>query len=166
MKLLSTLLLGLILGFSSPSNIIKEDNLAPEIILNNTKGVETKLSASHGKIVLIDFWASWCRPCRVKHPELVSIYNQFKNSKFKKGSRFDIFSVSLDKNKEAWLKAIKQDKLTWKNHVSDLKGWNSEVVSTYNVRGIPMNVLLDENGKVIATNLHGDQLRKMLTSLL
>ncbi|MBL4669286.1 MAG: TlpA family protein disulfide reductase [Flavobacteriales bacterium] len=166
MKLLSTLLLGLILSFSSPSNFIEKNSLSPEIVLNNTKGVEVRLSSLHGKIVLIDFWASWCRPCRTRHPELVSVYNQFKDSKFKKGSRFDLFSVSLDKNKEAWLRAIKQDKLTWKNHVSDLKGWNSDVVKTYDVRGIPMNVLIDENGKIIATNLYGDQLRKVLTSLL
>jgi thiol-disulfide isomerase/thioredoxin len=149
--------------FSSYTNNVVE--LAPEIKLQNTEGIETSLSSLKGNVVLIDFWASWCKPCRVRYPELVGVYNQFKNSQFKNAKHFEIFSVSLDKNKASWIKAIEQDKLDWPNHVSDLKGWQSAVVKPYGVRGIPLNVLLNEHGVVIGKNLFGNALKEVLSGL-
>ena len=165
MKLLAKTLTCLIISISLSSFINENELIVPEISLKNTNDLETKLSSTRGNIVLIDFWASWCGPCRIKHPELVKTYNQFKDSKFKEAKKFKIFSVSLDNNKDSWLRAIKQDKMDWPNHVSDLKGWKSEVVRTYGIRGIPFNVLIDQNGKVLGTNLHGENLRKALASL-
>ena len=133
--------------------------IAPEIILSNTEGKTVSLSSLRGKIILIDFWASWCAPCRSESPLLVSIYNQYKN----KG--FDIFSVSLDKEKDKWIEAIKKDKLSWKNHVSDLAYWDSPVVKLYNFNSIPQTFLLDKEGKIIAKNLRGEELSKKLEEI-
>lgn len=132
---------------------------APDIIMNDPSGKTLKLSDLKGKIVLIDFWASWCKPCRAENPNVVRVYNTYKS----KG--FEIFGVSLDKEKGAWEAAIQQDKLTW-NHVSDLGFWNSPVVKTYNISGIPFTVLLDKEGKIIAKNLRGQQLEAKLAELL
>ena len=112
-----------------------------------------------GKIILLDFWASWCGPCRRENPNVVALYNDFHD----KG--FDILGISLDKQKENWLKAIEDDKLSW-HHVSDLKGWGSYAGGLYSVNSIPHTVLLDKNGIIIAKNLRGDELRNKLTELL
>ncbi len=133
---------------------------APEIILNDKDGNSIFLSSLKGKIVLVDFWASWCKPCRVENPFIVSLYNKYKN----KG--LDIFSVSLDLNKDAWLKAIAQDKLVWKNHVTDLKQWQSPVVSLYGFSGIPFTVLLDKQGNITGKNLRGPELEEKIKELL
>jgi thiol-disulfide isomerase/thioredoxin len=111
-----------------------------------------------GKYVLIDFWASWCGPCRAENPNLVKVYNDFKD----KG--FDIFGVSLDTDRKSWLKAIKDDNLTW-HHVSDLKGWENSAAQVYGVRAIPANVLLDKDGYIIGKNLRGEDLRKKLEAV-
>jgi len=132
---------------------------APEITLPDKDGKNTNLSSLRGKYVLIDFWASWCRPCREESPNMVKLYKDFK----RKG--FEIYGVSLDEDKEAWLTAIKKDKLEW-TQVSDLKGWASEAGKTYNVEGIPFTVLLDKEGKVVAKGLRGDELRAKLDELL
>ncbi len=132
---------------------------APEIALKNPEGKIVKLSSLKGNYVLIDFWASWCRPCRMENPNNVKLYNKYHE----KG--FEIYGVSLDKSKDSWLKAIKDDNLTW-IHVSDLKFWQSEGAKIYNVRSIPHTVLLDRNGKIIATGLRGDSLAKKLKELL
>ena len=130
----------------------------PEIELPSPSGEILTLSSLRGNYVLIDFWASWCGPCRRENPNVVKLYNKYHN----KG--FDILGVSLDNNSSKWQAAIKKDKLTW-NHVSDLKGWSSSAARLYNVSSIPFTVLIDPNGKVIGTNLRGQQLEQVLESI-
>jgi len=134
---------------------------APEISLPDTEGRTIKLSSFRGKYVLVDFWASWCGPCRRENPNVVEAYNQFRNK------NFTILGVSLDRpgQKEAWIKAIVADKLNW-THVSDLRYWQSEVVPVYQVSSIPFNVLVDPEGKVIAENLRGYALEQKLREIL
>ena len=134
-------------------------NAAPEITLPDPQGKDVSLSSLRGKYVLVDFWASWCGPCRQENPNVVRMYNQYKD----KG--FEIFGVSLDESRDKWLKAIAQDKLTWP-HVSDLKGWNSSAALLYNIQAIPQTLLLDKEGKIIAKNLRGKALEDKLASLL
>ncbi|MDG1742388.1 MAG: TlpA disulfide reductase family protein [Crocinitomicaceae bacterium] len=132
---------------------------APEIKLNNPDGVELSLSGLKGKYVLIDFWASWCGPCRRENPNVVRLYNTYKN----KG--FTIFSVSLDDNAEAWKEAIKKDGLTWPNHVSDLLKWNSPLPQLYGFSGIPHTVLLNKEGNIIGVGLRGEKLEQKLKEI-
>jgi len=134
---------------------------APEISLPDTEGRTVKLSSFRGKYVLVDFWASWCGPCRRENPNVVQAFNQFKNK------NFTILGVSLDRpgQKDAWINAIKEDNLTW-THISDLKFWQSEVVPVYQVGSIPFNVLVDPDGKVVAENLRGNALEQKLQELL
>lgn len=132
---------------------------APEISLSDTTGNTVALSSLRGKYVLIDFWASWCGPCRAENPNVVRMYNKFKD----KG--FAIYSVSLDKAKENWTRAIRNDNLSW-THVSDLKFWQSEAAQQYGVQAIPATFLLDKDGKIIAKNLRGDALEQKLEEVL
>jgi peroxiredoxin len=134
---------------------------APEISLPDTEGRTVTLSSFRGKYVLVDFWASWCGPCRRENPNVVQAFNQFKNK------NFTILGVSLDRpgQKEGWINAIKEDKLTW-THISDLKFWQSEVVPLYQLSSIPFNVLVDPGGKVVAENLRGEALEQKLHELL
>lgn len=125
---------------------------APDISLTDPSGKTLSLSSLKGKVVLIDFWASWCGPCRRENPNVVKIYNKYKD----KG--FTIFSVSLDKTKENWVQAIQADNLSWPSHVSDLKGWSSSAAALYGVKGIPATFLVGKDGKIIAVNLRGESL--------
>jgi peroxiredoxin len=133
--------------------------LAPEISLPSPAGDTIKLSSTRGTVVLLDFWASWCVPCRQENPNLVKAYSLYH----KKG--FQIFQVSLDKTKEAWIKGIKDDQLDKWIHVSDVQYWNSVVVPLYKIESIPSNLLLDKDGHVLATNLRGEELQTKLAEL-
>ena len=132
---------------------------APEISLPSPDGKEIALSSLKGKLVLIDFWASWCGPCRKEMPNVVKIYSKFKN----KG--FEIYGVSLDQDKEKWMEAITKDGINWPQ-VSDLKYWDNVAARIYNVQGIPYTVLIDKDGKIIAKNLRGQELEKKIAEVL
>ena len=133
--------------------------VVPDFSLPSMNGEEVAIRSFRGKYVLLDFWASWCGPCRGENPHVVEIYKEYHP----KG--LEIFGVSLDNNKEAWVKAIADDGLVWK-HGSDLKGWQSAPAQLYSVSGIPHTVLLDENNKIIAKNLRGDELKQKIAELL
>ena len=133
--------------------------IAPNFTITTPEGESISLYDIKGKVKLIDFWASWCGPCRGENPHVVEIYKEYHP----KG--LEIFGVSLDNNKEAWVKAIADDGLVWK-HGSDLKGWQSAPAKLYSVTGIPHTVLLDENNKIIAKNLRGDELKQKIAELL
>ena len=133
-------------------------NPAIDFAAQTPEGKEVKLSEWFGNYILLDFWASWCGPCRKENPNVVKAYQKYHN----KG--FQIFAVSLDKNKENWVKAIADDGLTW-THVSDLRFWDSEPAKLYGIRAIPSNVLIDPSGKIVGLNLRGEELDKKLEEL-
>jgi thiol-disulfide isomerase/thioredoxin len=141
------------------ANLLVVGSVAPEIALPSPEGDTIKLSSERGNIVLLDFWAAWCSPCRLENPNLVVAYNKYHS----KG--FEIFQVSLDKTKDDWIKGIKDDNLGRWIHVSDVKYWNSIVVPLYKIEGIPYNFLLDKDGRIIASNLRGTELQNKLAEL-
>ncbi|MFZ0283485.1 MAG: TlpA disulfide reductase family protein [Bacteroidales bacterium] len=134
-------------------------NSVPEIALPSPKGDTIRLSSTKGSVVLLDFWASWCAPCRIENPNLVKAYEMYHSR------GFQIYQVSLDKTKEVWIKGIEDDNLNKWIHVSDVGYWNSVVVPLYKIESIPANYLLDKEGRVIATNLRGESLQKKLAEL-
>ncbi len=134
-------------------------SVAPDMEYENPDGKKMKLSDLRGKVVLIDFWASWCRPCRIENPNVVNLYHKYKD----KG--FDIYSVSLDRDKANWVNAIQADNLVWKSHVSDLKYWSSAGAKQYNVSSIPSTFLLDKEGRIIGKNLRGPALEQKLREI-
>lgn len=139
---------------------------APDIVLESPTGEKISLSSLRGKMVLIDFWAAWCPPCRRDNPNLVRLYRQFRDQEFVNGSGFTVYSVSLDKSMEDWTAAIEKDSLEWDSHVSDLKGRQSEPISVYEVRAIPFNTLIDGDGIILAVGERGSALENKLKQYL
>ena len=133
--------------------------VAPDITLTALSGESIRIADLKGQVVLLDFWASWCAPCRAELPNVVANYKKYKD----KG--FDVFSVSLDNDKTAWTGAIAHDGLTWEHHVSDLMQWQSPVVQLYEFQGIPFTVLIDREGRMIAKDLRGEDLSAKLEEI-
>ncbi len=171
-----TLLVPIFMAFSSVNNKHSETgrvmppkigDVTPEIeMLSTDRKTSYKLSQLRGKVVLVNFWASMVAQCRFENPNIAAVYGKYKDKKFKSGDGFEIFSVSLDTDVEKWKSAISRDKLTWKYHVSDLKGYSSQAAHDYGVKAMPYNFLIDGTGKVIAINLKGSELSKKLELLL
>ncbi len=138
---------------------------APDIVLESPAGERISLSSLRGQMVLIDFWAAWCPPCRRENPHLVRLYRQYRDQEFVNGSGFTVYSVSLDKSKEDWTAAIATDSLEWDSHVSDLKGRQSAPALEYEVRSIPINFLIDGDGIILAVGERGSALEEKLKGL-
>ena len=164
MKNICTIVLFALISLAACSNgstttSSKNMELAPDFELATPEGKLVKLSDFKGKYVLLDFWASWCPPCRAENPHVVKAYHLFKDK------NFTILGVSLDDNKTRWMQAIEADKLVW-TQISDLKRWDGEVVRKYQVDGIPTSFLINPEGKIIAKNLRGEELEAFLRKTL
>ena len=163
MKIKFTLLLTIsLVSFNLYSQELKVGDKAPEIIQNLVNGEEFRLSELKGQMVLIDFWAAWCKPCRKENPNIVAAYHKYKDANFKTGEKFTVLGVSLDFSQKLWEKAIGDDQLVWPHHISDLKGWKNAAAIKYNVKSIPVSYLIDGNGIIIGMNLKGSDLDKKL----
>ncbi len=138
---------------------------APEIKLPSPNGDSIALSSLQGKLVLVDFWATWCSPCVKEQPELVTLYRKYKDATFIQGDGFEIYGVSLDSKRSSWEEFIRKNRITW-TQVSDLKFWTSPIAQTYNLQELPFNVLIDGQGIIQAKDLHGEDLEKKLQMLL
>lgn len=148
---------------TAPTVELHVGNTIPDITLKSIdRDTQFALSALRGHLVLVDFWASWCPPCRSFNPSLVKLYKQYQNRSFKNAEGFTVYSISLDRTLTDWKKAIEQDELVWPYHVSDLKAWASPVIPTFGVDGIPMSYLVDEKGKIILVKPTINQLRYAL----
>ncbi len=160
-------LTSLILACTSCSNSkLKNGMEAPDFTLPGPEGEQHRLSDLRGNIVLLDFWASWCTPCRKVNPELVELYKSYRDADFKEADHFTIFSVSLDQNKQKWLKAKKEDNLLWPHHAIDPRAENSPVAKKYGVTSIPASFLIDEDGVIIGLDLEPGEIEHILNKRL
>jgi peroxiredoxin len=148
-----------VLPVSAQSTGLEIGNRAPEIKLPTLKGDTIALSSLKGKLVLIDFWGTWCAPCVEEQAELAKLYGKYKQASFTNSKGFEIYGVSLDSKKENWGSFVTKNKIDW-IQVSDLKFWRSPVAKTYNIQGLPFNVLIDGKGIIVSKNLHGTDLEK------
>lgn len=171
-KILSSLLLCLSLGLSASAQYenttIQVGQKAPELKFDDPNGKKLALSEiNKGRFILLDFWASWCGPCRRANPELVKLYHDFKNKKLKQAKNgFTVVSVSLDKAKEAWTQAIQADKLEWPYHMSDLLAWNSKAAEIYGVQYVPQAFLIGPDGKILHKFQYGEDQAAVLNKFL
>ena len=158
-KMLYKLVTLIVFIYALPTSALEIGQAAPDFTLKTIEGKNLNLVEQRGEIIVLNFWASWCGPCRQENPNLVKTYEKFNPKGFK------IFAVSLDEDKESWLKAIEKDSLNWE-HVSDLKGQRNEASLIYGINGIPDNFLIAENGEIIGRNLRGEKLNQKLKEIL
>jgi peroxiredoxin len=159
LKLLSVLTIaGLVFNFTAGAQP-RQGQQAIEIALPSVTGDTLRLSSLKGKVVLLDFWASWCGPCRVANKELVKVYDKFKDK------NFEIYSVSLDEEKDSWVKAIRKDKISWQQ-VLDRGGWETPTAAQWGIYALPTNYLIDTDGRLLAMDIHGKELEKALKQLI
>ena len=166
LPVLVVLMLGAFIFSAAVNTTVSKGDTAPEISMATQEGNTITLSSFKGKYVIVDFWASWCAACRKENQNLVRTYNKYKVAKLKGGAGFTVFSVSLDADAELWKRAITNDKLTWPNHVSDLKKWDSQAAIDYGVTSLPTSFLVDPEGKIIASGSSATDLEPELEKLL